>query len=219
MAEATLAAGVVGLAHRQEVGREASGHHLASVDKDVCGEQSEGKHTCDTRTQREKLPHKHADAERTTKAAGWRDISGPEAVRIHFLLLTDEANDAAHQRVEVTTVSGHDGLLLSQQSFPGRLHHVHGHFTDEDLRRKPRQERKGERERRRKQEVKGSAESEADGKDLHADANQLKLLPFLYVNVQLQAPPITEGCYAQVATVTEDALIKMKIEIRRCSRG
>lgn len=148
MAEATLAAGVVGLAHRQEVGREASGHHLASVDKDVCGEQSEGKHTCDTRTQREKLPHKHADAERTTKSAGWRDISGPEAVRIHFLLLTDEANDAAHQRVEVTTVSGHDGLLLSQQSFPGRLHHVHGHFTDEDLRRKQRQgqSRKGERE-------------------------------------------------------------------------
>lgn len=53
--EATLAAGVVGLAHRQKVGRQASGHHLASVDKDVCGEQSESKNTCDTQTHHETL--------------------------------------------------------------------------------------------------------------------------------------------------------------------
>lgn len=33
----TLSAGIVGLADRQEVGRETSRHHLACVDEDVCG--------------------------------------------------------------------------------------------------------------------------------------------------------------------------------------
>lgn len=36
----------------------------------------------------------------------------------------------------------------------------------------------------------------------------LKLLPFLYVDEQLQAPPITEGCCAQVAIATKDAITK-----------
>lgn len=43
--EATLCAGVVGLAHGQKVGREAAGHHLAGVDEDVSGEKTERKHT------------------------------------------------------------------------------------------------------------------------------------------------------------------------------
>lgn len=52
--EATLGAGVVGLADGQEVGREASRHHLARVDEDVCRKQAECKHTCrHTYTQRE----------------------------------------------------------------------------------------------------------------------------------------------------------------------
>lgn len=47
--------------------------------------------------------------------------------------LTDEADDAADERVEITVVPRHDGLLLSQESLPGRFHHVHGHLSDEDL--------------------------------------------------------------------------------------
>lgn len=47
--------------------------------------------------------------------------------------LTDEADDAADERVEVTAVARHDGLLLSQERLPGGLHHVHGHLSDEDL--------------------------------------------------------------------------------------
>lgn len=46
--KAALGAGVVGLADRQEVGRETSRHHLARVDEDVCGKQAERKHTWDT---------------------------------------------------------------------------------------------------------------------------------------------------------------------------
>lgn len=48
--KAALGAGVVGLADGQEVGREASGHHLARVDEDVCGKQTERKHTWGTQT-------------------------------------------------------------------------------------------------------------------------------------------------------------------------
>lgn len=47
--------------------------------------------------------------------------------------LTDEADDAADQRVEVAAVACHDGLLLEQQGLPGGPHHVHGHLTDKDL--------------------------------------------------------------------------------------
>ena len=50
--KATLCAGVVGLADRQEVGREASRHHLARVDEDVCGKQTECKHTWGTQAHR-----------------------------------------------------------------------------------------------------------------------------------------------------------------------
>lgn len=46
----TLGAGVVGLADRQEVGRETPRHHLARVDEDVCGKQTESKHTWGTQT-------------------------------------------------------------------------------------------------------------------------------------------------------------------------
>lgn len=46
MIKATLCASVVGLADRQEVGRETARHHLARVDEDVCGKQTERKHTC-----------------------------------------------------------------------------------------------------------------------------------------------------------------------------
>lgn len=47
--------------------------------------------------------------------------------------LTYEAYDATDKGVEVTTVSCHDGFLLGQESFPRRLHHVHGHLADENL--------------------------------------------------------------------------------------
>lgn len=62
--EATLGAGVVGLADGQEVGRETSRHHLARVDEDVCREQAECKHTCrHTHAQREII----ARGEKNTK--------------------------------------------------------------------------------------------------------------------------------------------------------
>lgn len=60
-------------------------------------------------------------------------------------LPTYEAYDAADKRVEVTTVSCHDGFLLGQQSFPRRLHHIHGHLANENLHT---------RERRKNQQVK-----------------------------------------------------------------
>lgn len=47
--------------------------------------------------------------------------------------LTDEADDAADQRVEVAAVARHDGLLLEQQGLPGGPHHVHGHLTHKNL--------------------------------------------------------------------------------------
>lgn len=47
--------------------------------------------------------------------------------------LTDEADDAADQRVEVAAVARHDGLLLEQQGLPRGPHHVHGHLTYKDL--------------------------------------------------------------------------------------
>lgn len=109
------------------------------------------------------------------------------------LLLTDEANDAAHQRVEVTTVSGHDGFLLSQQSFSGGLHHVHGHFTDENLTEKQKNSLEGKETRQRNQ-LKVS-ESETGVKD----QSSLNSSP----SVMLQAPPITEGRRAQVAMASD----------------
>ena len=52
MIEATLCACVVWFTDRQEVGRETSRHHLARVDEDVCGKQTECKHTWDTHRHR-----------------------------------------------------------------------------------------------------------------------------------------------------------------------
>ena len=51
----TLCAGVVGLADGQEVGRETSRHHLARVDEDVRGKQTECEHTWGTKTHNEEL--------------------------------------------------------------------------------------------------------------------------------------------------------------------
>lgn len=54
----------------------------------------------------------------------WRDVDDH---------LTYEAYDAADEGVEVTAVPRHDGFLLGQQSFPRRLHHIHGDLSDENL--------------------------------------------------------------------------------------
>ena len=71
-------------------------------------------------------------------------------------VLTYKAYDAADKGVEVTTVSCHDGLLLGQESFPRRLHHVHGHLSDENLHTKKRQRATQKQEHRqgRKENIK-----------------------------------------------------------------
>lgn len=55
-------------------------------------------------------------------------------------VLTYEADDAADEGVQVTAVSCHDGFLLRQEGFSGRLHHVHGDLSDKDLRERAQKE-------------------------------------------------------------------------------